>query len=367
MKVTILVLVSLQDTLDSVVNYSRNFSTEFVANYNRGFAGDYVGNFAGNFIGNYGRNYVGNFIGEYTRDIGSSYAGNYSRDFVGNYTGNYTGNFTREFGGAYSRDFVGNYTGAYSGTYNRTSTTSDGFTGNYERTRVTDYTRNSARTRISTYTNTFGGEYTRDFSGEYTGNYIGNYARSSTVTQQTSEIGWQGETFVAELRLGAGSTSMSAPRGSADTPVLDSKTFTLYDNDLGTVFTSTQNLIHNTDTSHTITFDLNTQGDQMISGRIYNENLVVLSEFWIQNSNGIHNVIVPDVPAEGQSKQYTLALYSGNAWLNSGQYTVTKISSTATDQNQSFTAPTNYTATYSAPPPNTFTGFTTTFTPNIAN
>lgn len=354
-------------TRDSVVNYSRNFSTEFVANYNRGFAGDYVGNFAGNFIGNYGRNYVGNFIGEYTRDIGSSYAGNYSRDFVGNYTGNYTGNFTREFGGAYSRDFVGNYTGAYSGTYNRTSTTSDGFTGNYERTRVTDYTRNSARTRISTYTNTFGGEYTRDFSGEYTGNYIGNYARSSTVTQQTSEIGWQGETFVAELRLGAGSTSMSAPRGSADTSLLDSKTFTLYDNDLGTVFTSTQNLIHNTDTSHTITFDLNTQGDQMISGRIYNENLVVLSEFWIQNSNGIHNVIVPDVPAEGQSKQYTLALYSGNAWLNSGQYTVTKISSTATDQNQSFTAPTNYTATYSAPPPNTFTGFTTTFTPNIAN
>ena len=359
--------VTPEYTRNSVVNYSRNFSTEFVGNYNRGFAGDYVGNFAGNFIGNYGRNFVGNFIGEYTRDIGSSYAGNYSRDFVGNYTGNYTGNFTRNFGGNYSRNFVGNFTGAYEGTYNRTSTTNVGFTGNYERTRITDYTRNSARTRVSSYTDTFGGSYERSFLGQYTGNYIGDYARNSTVTQQTSEIGWQGETFVAELRLGAGQTSMSAPRGSTDAPLLDSKTFTLYDNDLGTVFTSTQNLIHHSETSHKITFDLNTEGDQLVTGRIYNPDLVMLAEFYIQNSNGVHTIIVPDVPAEGQSKQYTLALYNGNAWLNSGEYTVTKISSTVTDQTTTYTPSQTFTTTYTAPPPQTFTGFTTTFAPEIAH
>jgi hypothetical protein len=352
-------------TRDSIVNYSRNFSTEFVGNYNRGFVGDYVGNFAGNFVGNYGRNYIGNFIGEYTRDIGSSYAGNYSRDFIGNYTGDYAGNFTRDFGGNYSRDFVGNYTGAYEGTYNRTSTTSDGFTGNYERTRITDYTRDSARTRVSTYTDSYGATYDRGFVGQYTGNYIGNYSRTSTVTQQDSEIGWQGETFVAELRLGAGNTAMSAPRGSTDSPLLASKSFTLYDNDLGTVLTSTQNLIHHSETSHTITFDLNTQGDQMVSGRIYNSSMVMLSEFWIQNSNGVHNVSVPDVPAEGQSKQYTLALYSGEVWLNSGEYTVTKISSASTDQTTTYTP--TYNQTYTAPPPQTFTGFTTTFAPEIAH
>jgi hypothetical protein len=348
-------------------NYARNFTQSFSrdggstyignfvvntyeGNYSRGFVGEYVGNFAGNYIGDFQAAFTGNFTREFSRNRTESYEGNYSRDYSGQYTGNYTGDFNRSFGGNYSRDFAGNYTGEYSGTYNRTSTRSSSFTRDYLRTRVGDYTSVSNRTRVCTYANTFGGNYSRDFVGEYTGNYIGNYSRTSTATQQTSEIGWQGETFVAELRRGGDATSMSEPRGSSNVELLDSKSFTLYDNDMGTVFSTTQNLVHQDATSHTITFDLNTQGDQSISARIYNSSLTTLLTFSLQNANGAQSITVQDVPAEGQSKTYTIGLYNGVEWLVSGEYTVTKVSSTATDS-----APAPAPAPSPEPPP-TYTG-----------
>jgi hypothetical protein len=336
-----------------VSQYSRTFVVgNFVANYNRGFAGEYVGNFTGNFIGDFLSPFTGDYSRDFTGNFAGNYTGNYTSNFLGEYTGNYAGNFSREFAGNYSRDFIGNYTGAYEGTYNRTSTTSDSFIGNYERTRITDFTITSTRSRPSSYLNSFGGSYERTFVGDYTGNYIGNYTRTGTGSQEDSEIGWQGETFVAELRTGNTTSAMSEPRGSSNVELLDSKSFTLYDNDIGVIFSTTQNVVHHTATTHTVTFDFRTEGDQAVQGRIYNDGLVLLKSFTLQNANEVQNVIVSHVPSEGQTKQYTIGFYNGSQWLNSGEYTVTKVSSTATDSS---------TPTYTATPTYTPT-FTPTFT-----
>ena len=337
-------------------NYSRNFTRDrvtqgagyftrdflvgnYTGNYSRGFVGEYTGNFAGNYTGDFLTPFTGNYTGEFSRSIGSNYAGNYSREFAGNYTGNYSRDYTRSFAGNYSRNFIGDYTGAYEGTYSRTST----------------------RDRSSSYANTFGGAYERTFVGDYTGNYIGNYTSNGTGSQEDSEIGWQGEAFVAELRTGNTSSLMSEPRGSSNVRVLDSKSFTLYDNDIGTILSTTQNIVHHSATTHTVEFDFNTQGDQAVQGRIYNSGLTLLQSFTIQNANGAQTVTVSDVPAEGQTKQYTIGFYNGSQWLNSGEYTVTKVSSTATDSTTTYTATPTYTANYATPP------FTTTFNPNIAH
>jgi hypothetical protein len=294
--------------------FTRDFLVgNYTGNYARGYVGEYVGNFAGNYTGDFLTPFTGNYTGEFSRSIGSNYVGNYSRDFAGNYTGNYSRDYTRSFVGNYSRNFIGDYTGAYEGTYSRTST----------------------RARSSSYTNTFGGAYERTFVGNYTGNFIGKYTRNGTGSQEDSEIGWQGETFVAELRTGNTSSLMSEPRGSSNVRVLDSKSFTLYDNDIGTILSTTQNIVHHSATTHTVEFDFNTQGDQAVQGRIYNSGLTLLQSFTIQNANGAQTVTVSDVPAEGQTKQYTIGFYNGSQWLNSGEYTVTKVSSNATDSTPS--------------------------------
>lgn len=351
-------------TRDGGGSYEGNFViATYAGNYSRGFAGEYTGNFVGNYTGDFGNAFTGNFTREFSRNRTESYIGNYSRDYSGQYTGNYTGNFNRGFVGNYSRNFAGNYTGEYSGTYNRTSTRSSSFTRNYLRLLSEDYTRLSSRTRSSSYGNVELELYTRDFIGNYTGNYIGNYTRISTAKPEVSEIGWQGETFVAELRRGGDATSMAEPRGSSNVELLDSKSFTLYDNDMGIVFSSTQNLVHHDATSHTITFDLNTQGDQTINARIYNSNLVTLLTFSLQNDSGAQSITVQDVPAEGQSRTYTIGLYNGNEWLVSGEYTVTKVSSESIDASDS----TTYTGTFTTPPPVYYSGYTTTFNPNIAH
>ncbi len=317
--------------------FTRDFLVgNYTGNYARGYVGEYVGNFAGNYTGDFLTPFIGNYTVEFARSIGSNYTGNYSGNYAGEYTGNYSRDYTRPFEENYSRGFVGEYTGAYEGTYNRTST----------------------RARSSSYANTFGGAYERTFVGGYTGNYIGNYTRTGTGSQEDSEIGWQGETFVAELRTGNTASLMSEPRGSSNVRVLDSKSFTLYDNDIGTILSTTQNVVHHSATTHTVEFDFNTQGGQSVQGRIYNNNLTLLQSFSIQNANGAQTVTVSDVPAEGQTKQYTIGFYNGSQWLNSGEYTVTKVSSTSTDS----TTPT-YTPTYTPTFTPTYTPtFTTTFT-----
>lgn len=351
-------------TRDGGGSYEGNFVVAtYAGNYSRGFAGEYVGDFVGNYTGDFGNSFIGNYTRDFSRNRTESYIGNYSRDYSGQYTGNYTGNFSRGFVADYSRDFIGNYTGEYSGVYTSTSTRSSSFTRNYLRLIAEDYTRLSSRTRTSSYGNVSLELYTRDFIGDYAGNYIGNYTRTSTAKPEVSEIGWQGETFVAELRRGGDATSMAEPRGSSNVEVLDSKSFTLYDNDMGTIFSSTQNLVHHDATSHTITFDLNTQGDQTINARIYNSSLTALLTFSLQNANGPQSITVQDVPAEGQSKTYTIGLYNGNEWLVSGQYTVTKVSSEAVDSTPTYTG--TFTPNFTTPPPVYYSGYTTTFTPNI--
>lgn len=322
--------------------YTRSRGEIYTGNYNRQFAGDYTGNYARSFIGNYARDFVRgvtytrtstvNYIGPstntvvdpdfgtieypvyYSSSFAGEYVGNYSRNlsYLGNYVGDYTRGFAGNFAGEYSRTFVGNFTGEYTGNYTRGLAYEGNYVGDYSRIIPDDYTRN----RVST----FGSNYERTFTGNFIGNYVGDFASNTTATTSgTSELGWAGETFSIELRIGDTTEAVNAPRGSEGT--LDSKTFTLYDNDSGTILSTTSTQISDQDATHEVEFNFSTEGNSSVTGRISTSGVIVSGPFAI--SSGANTITVNNVPSVGGNKTYSLNVNKGDGTeIFAGSYTV---------------------------------------------
>ena len=127
-----------------------------------------------------------NYIGNYTTTRNSAY----TRGFLGNFTGDYSRDFIGDYSrsSSYSRDFFGEYT--RSSGYSRTIPSSRNFEGNYQRNRASSYARGVVYSRNSVFTktrlaysqNTFVGNYSRTLNVPTvftrTGYYTGNYQRT---------------------------------------------------------------------------------------------------------------------------------------------------------------------------------------------
>jgi hypothetical protein len=379
-------------------------SSTRVSTYTASYLGNYARDFTGNYVGDYTRGYAGDYVGDYsrTRTAGVSYIGDFSGtrnlDYTGNYARGTTSTFTRTRTSAITRtsvytgtryfagDFIGNYVGDYTRdrastlSYSRPLTFAGNFTGEYSRTstnnaliRTSSYsrfpeytreptadftrtiisTRTSTGTRTSSYTRTDGVDYTRDFTANYVGDYIGNYTSESTRTpSNTSETGWQGERFVIELRRGSDATSIGAARGTL--AVLDSKEFTLYDDDHGLFVSTSPQVIHHTSTTHDVTFDFYTEGTSLVPARIYRGSSIIVSDFNL-SSNQRTTKTVNEVPPAGSSYTYSLRVWNGNAWIVSSYYVVSRISNTDYVPPTTTYTPT-YTSTYTPPVYYTNTG-----------
>ena len=246
-------------------------------------------------------------------------------DFIGNYLGNYTGTIyyagTTTSTQGFSRDVLKSYIGVSStrvSNYFRPGT----FEGNYQKTSTVDYTDEINRTQNFTaiFTGTYGGQSQQTFTGNFVGNYVGDFARNATATTSgTSELGWAGETFSIELRLGDTTEAVNAPRGSEGT--LDSKTFTLYDNDSGTILSTTSTRISDQDTTHKVEFNFSTEGNSSVTGRISTSGVIVSGPFAI--SSGANTITVNNVPTVGGNKTYSLYVNKGDGTeIFAGSYTV---------------------------------------------
>jgi hypothetical protein len=378
------------------VNYTRTSNRTStrtrpqVFDYAGTYTGDYTGNFLGNFIGNYAGDFIGNFLGEYT--------GTYSRTvtYLGNYEGNYTGTYSRTL--SYIGNYLGNFTGTYSRSSSYLGNYQGNYVGNvvdsYSRYPISYYTRISARdnvrvsvfTRIlefiGNYTGNYEGAYTRDFTdissyirtpsylGDYanfvpstrnstvtstrdftktrvssysdgaktyyTGEFVGNYTSTSTVTTGDSELGWQGEVFLAQLRSGNDTSSVNAQLGSEGVEVLAEKEFTLYDNDSGIFTTTTNRIVHPDATNHELSITHLTEGTDTnaVQMRVYRGSLIILSDVSI--TTNLNTFTVNEVPPNGSSYTYNIQVFNGSNWIAAGSYTVTKpnqVDPTSTDDN----------------------------------
>ena len=305
----------------------------------------------------YSGTYNRNRVSSYTRDRYSTFtrtstrllhfAGNTptetdsTRTRVSSYLGNYTGNYTRDlyFTGnpTYNRSFVGNYARTSIGTFSRSSGYSRTLTSN--RTRTSGYSRTltSTRTRTSNYTrerqSTAGETYIRTFIGNFVGNYIGNYTRTSVGTSSgVSEVKWKGEQFLMELRVGSAGDALTFGQNDANSIILDSKTFTLFDNDAGTVLATTGVSVSDTDTTHKLLVDFKSDGNQVASGRVTTVvggvSSIMAGPFDLVD--GLNEVTVTNAPQVVSGAVVTYYIHVNNNgtsgyWVPGGQYTVSRV------------------------------------------
>lgn len=303
----------------------------------------YSGTYNRNRVSTYTRDRYSTFTRTSTRTL--NFAGNtptetdYTRTRVSAYVGNYTGEYTRDlyFTGntPYSRNFVGEYARTSVGTFSRTSGYSRTLTSN--RTRTSGYSRTltSTRTRTSNYTrerqSTAGESYIRTFTGNFVGNYIGNYTRTSIGTSSgVSEVKWQGEQFRIELLAGDSTAT--------DPILLDSKTFTLFDNDAGTVLATTSVTVSDTDTTHKLLVDFKSAGNQVASGRVTTVvggvSAIMAGPFDLVD--GLNEVTVTNAPQVVSGAVVTYYIHVNNNgtsgyWVPGGEYTVTRVAANNDD------------------------------------
>lgn len=341
--------------------YSRTSTRTRVSSYVRNRAASnsrtssYVGNYGRTRTSNYTRGIFADFTRVSTRTL--NFAGNtptptdYLRTRVSNYLGNYLGNYNRDLfftGGVdYSRSFEGNYNRTRNSSYNRPSSyTRDLF---YTRTRVSGYARTipSNRERISAYQrerqSTTGESYNRTFTGNFVGNYIGNYTRfASGSSSGISEVKWRGEQFLIELRVGSAGDALTYGQNDPNSIILDSQTFTLFDNDAGTVLATTGVTVSDTDTTHKLLVDFKSEGNQVASGRITTvaggvSNIMAGPFDLVDGLNEITVTNAPQVVAGSSVVYYIHVNNNGdgsstpNYWVPGGQYTVTRVPSNDND------------------------------------
>lgn len=314
-------------------NYNRDFGGNFEGNYQRSFAGDFIGDYTGTYSrspsyeGNYEGNYSRNIVDSYSRYPISYYTRVSSRtdirvtafsrvlSFIGEYTGNFTGNYTRDF--TDSRSYV--RTPSYLGNY-----------ANY-----VPSTRNSTRTSTRDFIRTRTSSYSDGAKTYYTGEFIGNYTRTSTVSAGVGEMGWQGETFRAQLRTGNDTSSINEPMGSSNVEVLAEKEFTLYDNDSGIFATTSNRIVHpENDTTHQLSVTYLTEGSTPVSLRVYRDNALILTDVTV--TSGLNNFTVNEIPPNGTSYTYDIKVFNGSQWIAAGSYLVTtpvSVAPTSSDVN----------------------------------
>jgi ketopantoate hydroxymethyltransferase len=118
---------------------------------------------------------------------------------------------------------------------------------------------------------------------------------------------------------------MMADRGVI--AVLDSKEFTLYDNEDGLFISTSSQEIHHTAETHDVTFDFYTEGTSLVPARIYQGSSIIGSDFNL-SSNQRTTKTVNHAPDAGSSYTYSLRVWNGNAWIVSSYYVVDRISNT---------------------------------------
>lgn len=334
-------------------NYQRGFVGNYIGDYNRNFAGNYVGDYTrtstrgisylGDYIGDRDKNVIDNYTrtreATFTRTRSSSlyYQGNYERilSFIGDFTGNYSGNYTRTrysaIGYAGTRTYQGNYTGDYNRTstvtgnstklssYNRDIAYTGNYTGDY--TRQLNRVRTSIVTRTSVFSRTVGTDYTGTRPAYYAGTYSRVYSRNSVINLGgTSEMGFQGETFVAVLRAGKDSESVAKPRGQLNE--IDTADFTLYDDDTGTYVVTRSISVRPHDTSHNVQISsVPLEGSTPLPIRIYRGSNIVSQDISL-DSNTLFTTTVSEVPPSGDTYTYTVKVYNGINWVDAATYNV---------------------------------------------
>ena len=389
------------------LNYQRTRTQYFTRTsiYNRTRIGYYTTTFSRDYTGNYLRYFTGDYAGIAIRIIntpdGPEAIGDY---YVGDFTGDFTGDYNRYLtyignrgstyerirtkNSVYQRNRIQYFTGEYSKDYNRTLF----YIGDFQRTSVRNRFLTNASSKVSSYSGT--GTFSRNFLGEYslptnstrnstlsstrtsiltrvssytttdttyyTGEYIGNYTRNSTISTGTSEVGFQGERYVAQLRTGNSATDIAEPRGSIDVKLLAEVEFSAFDNDSGVVYTTTSRVVKSNATSHIVKFDFRTEGTDTVSARIYRGSSIIVNSFNL--SSGLNTITVPEVPSQGSTLMYQVKVFNGNEWITAGLYEVMKLlevpATTTTTQDFTATTPTftqTFTQTFTTNPrdPNT--------------
>lgn len=386
------------------LNYQRTRTQYFTRTsiYNRTRIGYYTTTFSRDYTGNYLRYFTGDYAGIAIRiintpdgpeAIGDYYVGDFTGDFIGDYNRSltYIGNRgsayerIRTKNSVYQRNRIQYFTGEYSRDYNRTLF----YIGDFQRTSIRNRSLANASSKVSSYSGT--GTFSRNFLGEYslptnstrnstlsstrtsiltrvssytttnttyyTGEYIGNYTRNSTISTGTSEVGFQGERYVAQLRTGNSATDIAKPRGSIDVKLLAEVEFSAFDNDSGVVYTTTSRVVKSNATSHIVKFDFRTEGTATVSARIYRGSSIIVNSFNL--SSGLNTITVPEVPSQGSTLMYQVKVFNGNEWITAGLYEVMKLleipATTTTTQNFTATTPT-FTQTFTSNPTDPNTG-----------
>lgn len=155
---------------------------------------------------------------------------------------------------------------------------------------------------------------TRTFTGTSTANFT-----TTPGNQSQSEIGYQGESFTWVLKTGT-NTSEAFSAGTT----LDSKTFTLYDDEHGTSVSNVS--IGSSATSFTAAVVSSWSGTNTVAARIRNTSTnTVVKTFNITTNSGTTNVSVTSgLPAAGSSNNYRVEVYNGLTYLNGDTFSVTK-------------------------------------------
>jgi len=120
-----------------------------------------------------------------------------------------------------------------------------------------------------------------------------------------------------------GGSDTTAAQGVLD--VLDSKEFTLLDNDAGTFVSMSPQTLHHTAEQHELVFDFFTEGTSVVPARLYRGSQIIVNSFNLV-SNQRNTLTVNNVPPEGTTHTYTLQVFNGNAWILGTYYQVTTVS-----------------------------------------
>ena len=175
-----------------------------------------------------------------------------------------------------------------------------------------------------------------------TGKTFSGTSTSMTITannDSTSEIGWQGETFTLELRLGS-------TLGDGD--LFQSSTFSLYDDDLSVTVVGTSGTrvdIANNATTANVIASFSSVGDATVAGRIRNSSgTIVRSGFNFNNSGNTTITVAAGLPSgtgttSATTANYTLEAYTGNSWLST-PFTIRRLAGDSSSSNDPLSNPT---------------------------
>ena len=135
-----------------------------------------------------------------------------------------------------------------------------------------------------------------------------------------------------ELRVGSAGEALTFGQNDANSIILDSKTFTLFDNDAGTVLATTGVSVSDTDTTHKLLVDFKSSGNQVASARVTTVvggvSSIMAGPFDLVD--GLNEVTVTNAPQVVSGAVVTYYIHVNNNgtsgyWVPGGQYTVSRV------------------------------------------